>query len=95
MFDLKAAWARFSADFWRGYETARAKAPIDTPNPFAPLSEAEIKAMISAAMRAAFESGYDSGVQAERARIAAAWAVERDTVGRPTESHAPESATLH
>jgi hypothetical protein len=51
---LKAAWVRFSAEFWRGYEAARAQSAPLAGNPFSSLSEDVFKAMIEPAMRAAY-----------------------------------------
>jgi len=90
---FRAVWARFSAEFWRGYAEARAQskakaqAPLTSDHPF--FESPEFRQWISTTIKDA----YDEGVQHERARIAAAWAAERDTVSRPTEPHAPESAT--
>jgi hypothetical protein len=86
MFDLKAAWAKFSGEFWEGFAAARAKAPIDTPNPFAVLSESEINAMIDAAMRVSYAEGAAQAIAAEFDAMARL---------RPTESSPHESATLH
>jgi hypothetical protein len=68
---IKAAWAEFIGSFWAGYDAARARAqPALAPgNPFAGLSEDEIKAMIEPAMRAAYVEGVAVGVTAERARV--------------------------
>jgi hypothetical protein len=45
-------------------------------------------------LAALIQGSFNDGVLHERARIAAA-ALEHATVDHPTESHAPESATLH
>jgi hypothetical protein len=70
---MSDAWAKFSSAFWEGFESARAEAraraqsaPLDANHPFAALTIPQAKAAISAAMRAA----YDSGMASERARIA-------------------------
>ena len=80
---------RIRASFWDGFDAARAEARAKAqPSPLAAALEeffasAPFKAAIAEIITAAFEDG----VRAERARIAAAWAVgERDAVNRPTDS---------
>jgi len=62
---LKSAMSRFSAEFRRGYEAARAQPPLAPGNPFEGQTEDQIKSTIEAALRGSF----DSGVSAERARV--------------------------
>jgi hypothetical protein len=80
------AWV---AEFRRAYAAARTRS-VAKAQP-APLIESpEFRTWLQTIVADA----YAAGVLHERARIAAA-ALEHATVDHPTESHAPESATLH
>ena len=59
---MRNLWVRLAS--WLGRRAQAA--PLDPGNPFAGLSEEQIKATLAAALRGSF----DAGVSAERARIA-------------------------
>jgi hypothetical protein len=60
---IKAAWARFSAEFWLGYEAARAKAKQQPPAPL--IAEPEFRDWLLTIIRDA----YADGVAAERKHV--------------------------
>jgi hypothetical protein len=70
---FRAVWAKFTAEFWRGFEQARDEArakaqpaPLDA-SPFDGMNVDEVKIVLAAALR----GSYDEGVAAEKARIEA------------------------
>jgi hypothetical protein len=67
---FRAVWAKFAAEFRRGYAESRARTHArEQPAPFAPLAHMseEVKAVLASALRGAFAEG----AQAEQARFAA------------------------